>query len=1005
MKKMLVLLLLAIFMISIVNAFEWDNRGNYNENTRTMKIRNGFGFGDVISEIKLNTPLNYEVALGYTKVAEIEIINNQEYPNALQKILFYDISNNMDEINRDFDYKVKDIKRIRVKDYKQICNNVFSVVNQTMEEVCFYVEDGGHFENTTVWNNLDKSSLKSGTLTIGIFTDVKINDKVEWIPTFFGIEIDEWASWTQSLSAGLQLYYNFNETSGTALPDVGTFNNNGTLFNMNDSNWVPGKIDNGLFFDGINDFVNTTFRENYAIGDNFTINFWYNTNNTVSGSKEYFGVVSGDSSAIGVDYIAGLKARFRVRDNTGQTSIPTTTSNVNTGLWIMQTLVRNTATDIVQVYINGVSEANFTDVTLTNINFLDKAIYLGARNNDGIPVTNTSGSFDEMGIWNRSLTIAEVAQLFNNGEGLTFPSPLNVELISPDNNTFFINAEVPFTCTATNHILLLQNVSFILDGVFNETTNLTVPVTNTTETFTKNLAIGSHNWTCEACDTGGTCVFASENRTLSVTIQEINQTFSANTTEGNTESFSASILLDESLSVSLAILVYNGTSFVGSSSSTGNDTTLDVSEVLIPPVEADVNLSFFWALLLSNGDTFNLTTQNQTVFALGIDNCSSFTNVILNFTNVDEELQTLLINSTIETAVNIFASDGTTLILNTSGSFAQNPAATCLNTPLTNQTNYLMNVIVKYTADGFAIEYFNIVDFVLTLQTVAQNITLFDLNLSDSTEFQLTFTGSDFLPEESVLVFVERQFIAENVFKTVELPLTDANGQTVLHLVRNNIIYNLRFIKDGITLGVFENIIAFCEDFTIGDCRLDLSAISNESAFREYDEFTGISYDSPPSFDSSTNLVSFSFVSDDGTAKIIVMTVERRDIFGNQTVCTNTVASTSGTLFCNIGANLTETTLFTIITVDGNDLVFNTVVIADSSFGDIGYALWFILTLMLLLMASDSKNAVVLVTLISYLGALSMGWFVGGAVGVGSSGVWILVISAAALWRINRRRN
>ena len=76
--------------------------------------------------------------------------------------------------------------------------------------------------------------------------------------------------------------------------------------------------------------------------------------------------------------------------------------------------------------------------------------------------------------------------------------------------------------------------------------------------------------------------------------------------------------------------------------------------------------------------------------------------------------------------------------------------------------------------------------------TAAQNITLFDLNLSDSTEFQLTFTGDDYLPLEDALIFIDRQYIAENTFKTVELPLTDSNGQTILHLVRNEVIYNIR---------------------------------------------------------------------------------------------------------------------------------------------------------------------------------------------------------------------
>ncbi len=912
MKKMLVVLLLCFFMLSFASAWEIDNIGSYKKNTRTIKIVNSFGFGDTISEIKLITPLDYKVAAGYNKVAEFEIINNEEYSNPLKRILFYDIHSNMKRVSREFDYKVKETVQVTIQDYKQVCNNNSPEPiegNNSLEQVCWFVKNGNHKESRLIWSDLNTNSLPKGNFTIAIFTDVKLNDKVEWIPTFFGVEIEQWAVFTQSLDVGLTSYYSFDESSGTVLPNALNGSLNGETSSMNDANWVSGLINNALLFNVSDQQVNITDNILAGITDSdLTINVWVNTtDNSTAGIAVNLG---NDSFSVGSSFISisvgstGARGQAKWSGSANETIL--TGGRISENEWNMITFTRTN--NNWSLYVNSTIVATSLNPNGFRPLFDDGETRISG-NNLGLATFN--GSLDEFMFWNRSLNTTEIIQLYNNGIGLNF----------------------------------LLNVT------------------------------------------------------------EVNQTFNANTTEGNTETFEANIIVKSGLSVVLATLVYNGTNNIGTSTIQGNNTILSVSDVLIPEVDADINLTFFWAILLSDLTQVNLSTQNQTVIALDIDNCTIFANPILNFTNVDEEFQTLLPNSIMEIAVNIFSSDGTTLILNTSGTFVQNPTATCLNTPLTNDTNYLMDVIIKYTADGQAIEYFNIVDFELSLDSTAQNITLFDLNLSDSTEFQLTFTGSDFLPEESVLVFVERQFIAENVFKTVELPLTDANGQTVLHLVRNDIIYNLRFIKNGITLGVFENIIAFCEDFSIGDCRLDLSAISNVSAFEEYNEFIGISYDNPPSFDSSTNLVSFSFSSNDGTTKTVLMSVERRDIFGNQTVCTNTVVSTSGTLFCNIGFNLTETTLFTIISVDTNEVVFNTVVITDSSFGDVGYALWFILTLLLLLMASDSKNGIILVTLVSYLGALSMGWFVGGAVGVGSSGVWVLIISAAALWRINRRRN
>jgi len=46
---------------------------------------------------------------------------------------------------------------------------------------------------------LDKLKLKKG-------------DYVEWIPNLFGVRVDEWASWVESLNTGIIAYWNFNQS-------------------------------------------------------------------------------------------------------------------------------------------------------------------------------------------------------------------------------------------------------------------------------------------------------------------------------------------------------------------------------------------------------------------------------------------------------------------------------------------------------------------------------------------------------------------------------------------------------------------------------------------------------------------------------------------------------------------------------------------------------------------------------------------------------------------------
>ena len=216
--------------------------------------------------------------------------------------------------------------------------------------------------------------------------------------------------------------------------------------------------------------------------------------------------------------------------------------------------------------------------------------------------------------------------------------------------------------------------------------------------------------------------------------------------------------------------------------------------------------------------------------------------------------------------------------------------------------------------------------------------------------------------------------------------------------------YNIIAVKDGKVLGTFLNIIAFCQDFTIGSCAINLNALINETAIFNYDEGVGILYDSPPTYNKTTNIVSFDFTSTDGSTKIVSMNVQRKDIFGNRSICNNTVISTSGTVSCNIGLNLSESSLETIISIDGTEWIADTVIIDKTSYGSIGYAIWMILSIALVIMFSESKNGILISLAISYIGAISLGWVVGGIIGIASGGIWILVMTILGIWKINKNR-
>jgi len=396
--------------------------------------------------------------------------------------------------------------------------------------------------------------------------------------------------------------------------------------------------------------------------------------------------------------------------------------------------------------------------------------------------------------------------------------------------------------------------------------------------------------------------------------------------------------------------------------------------------------------------------KNITVYSIEIDNCSTYNYSLINLTLLEEELQTKLTNSTeIETAINIYDITGEIRMFNYSGLSNTNPSTICMNSELFNDPSYYLNAIVRYKALGYENEYYNIQNSTLTNNTAFQNINLYDLNTTDSTEFRLTFTGSDFSAVEDALIYLDRQYIAENVFKTVELPKTDSNGQTVLHMVRNDVIYNIRVVKNNEVLGTFNNLIAFCDDFTIGDCKIDLNAFDTGEQIFDYSSDLGILF-TGPRYNTTTDKVVFDFITYDGTSKLIEMVVTRSDIFGNRTVCTTEVESPSGRLTCDIDENVEDTDLGTSISVDGSFAIFNVVKLDPTNYGTPGYLVFFILIFSFILLFSESKSGVLIGIVLAVAGGIGLGMITGDLIGVGASGLWIIIIAGIGLWKLNKMR-
>ncbi len=531
-----------------------------------------------------------------------------------------------------------------------------------------------------------------------------------------------------------------------------------------------------------------------------------------------------------------------------------------------------------------------------------------------------------------------------------------------------------------------------------------ISLTCADQNISRNItSVNNDTFTFWANDTVGNV--GKANRTWIYRIFEVQQTFSAFTIGGSTETFVNNIFLGSGEIITEINFNYNGTDESVSYSNVGGNEYNLSSTFIIPPVSTAINISFFWKIDLVSGQ-INTSINNQTIKVIAIDDCSTYSTLLFNYTLIDEETQAPIVNvsaneTVIELDIEIFDAAETIRVLNFSKKYDNiNPVRVCLNINLTEATAYSVDSTARYSAANYSIEYYNIQNFLIKNSTIPQNINLFDLKLADATEFQITFKDSNFVTVENALVQINRQYLSEGLFKTVEIPKTDSNGQTVAHLVEKDIVYNIVVLKDGEILGTFSNVIAFCEDVLIGSCFIPLNALVKGEVSFDYDDEIELFYD----FDyneTSRNLI-FDFTTTDGSVKNVTLSAIKFDKLGNTSVCDGFLISSGGSIFCPVPISVGNESIIVSIFVDG-DLKITNYIQAGREFdiGDSGYFLMFFLVLSLALMMTQSKTGVIIGVILGFIAGVLLSFIQGGLMGIGSSVIWLIIMGVILIYKLN----
>lgn len=322
-----------------------------------------------------------------------------------------------------------------------------------------------------------------------------------------------------SLNNGLVSYWTFDNASTTiAVDSINHYN-----LTLNNS---PSAINSAKIGKGINltstgvryggSYANSSVNITQITGQNITINGWININ---SMGSQYGGIYKiGKNENTGDETTCVLFSEIvDIQPDTYLLNCPNTnavteiSSAGGIGTWVMMTM---------EYDVNGLTltaYANTTQIGMINLTTpITEGEFLLNNRYDGY---YSDAGYDEVSIWNRTLTPTEINNLYNSGAGLQFSpaSPsitpnMSISSRSPANETFNESNLIYFPIDVVTTNSTIKNVTIILDGV-NNLSNTTSWNGSVFYNLSVNIPNGNHSYTIEGFDSDNT-LFNSLNGTI-----------------------------------------------------------------------------------------------------------------------------------------------------------------------------------------------------------------------------------------------------------------------------------------------------------------------------------------------------------------------------------------------------------------------------------------------------------------------------------------------------------
>jgi len=225
-----------------------------------------------------------------------------------------------------------------------------------------------------------------------------------------------------SLLTNLVAYYKLDELSGNPVDSSG---NGFNLVNNGTTTYTQAMIANGADFGATNTTKSLTITQNLGItGGNITMTCWVKMNTEIGSGEQYFMFQESATNRNGYDitysYNGGSRQILfrRLRKGVVQGgynhSITLGTSNYyHLGLTY--------SSSTITAYVNGVSVGTASQSGAGTGGTTFDRFAIGASYSDNTISLRASAIIDEVGVWSRALTAAEMLEDFKNGAANQHP--------------------------------------------------------------------------------------------------------------------------------------------------------------------------------------------------------------------------------------------------------------------------------------------------------------------------------------------------------------------------------------------------------------------------------------------------------------------------------------------------------------------------------------------------------------------------------------------------------